>query len=154
MTDTVATSQPWYRGLSRHQWNILLAANLGWLFDGFELYALFLTVGPAMRALLEPSQYPQIPAYIGTVVAITLLGWGFGGIGSGVFVASFVWLYVSMLGPDSWRYLFLIGILPAVLTLWIRTSIPESNKWEQINERRKAARERQRSGTVLAAEEH
>jgi hypothetical protein len=49
--------------------------------------------------------------------------------------------------------LFLIGILPAVLTLWIRTSIPESNKWEQINERRKAARERQRSGTVLAAEE-
>jgi MFS family permease len=213
MTDTVATSQPWYRGLSRQQWNILLAANLGWLFDGFELYALFLTVGPAMRSLLEPSQYPQIPAYIGTVVAITLLGWGIGGIVGGVladyigrkrtmilailaysittgltaisfdwvsfailrflvgiaigsewatgssmmaelwpdhargrgaglmqcgigignFVASFVWLYVSMLGPDSWRYLFLIGILPAVLTLWIRTSIPESSKWEQIN---------------------
>ena len=84
MTDTVATSQPWYRGLSRHQWNILLAANLGWLFDGFELYALFLTVGPAMRSLLEPSQYPQIPAYIGTVVAITLLGWGIGGIVGGV----------------------------------------------------------------------
>jgi MFS family permease len=76
------------------------------------------------------------------------------GIGIGNFVASFVWLYVSMLGPDSWRYLFLIGILPAVLTLWIRTSIPESNKWEQINERRKAARERQRSGTVLGAEDH
>src|SRR2546423_15027655 len=83
MTDTVATSQPWYRGLSRHQWNILLAANLGWLFDGFELYALILTVGPAMRSLLDPSQYPQIPAYIGTVVAITLLGWGIGGIVGG-----------------------------------------------------------------------
>src|SRR5262245_51609037 len=49
MTDTVAMPQPWYRGLTRHQWNILLAANLGWLFDGFELFALFLTVGPAMR---------------------------------------------------------------------------------------------------------
>ena len=61
MTDTVALRQPWYRGLNRHQWNILLAANLGWLFDGFELYALILTVGPAMRSLLEPSQYPQIP---------------------------------------------------------------------------------------------
>ena len=73
MTDTVALRQPWYRGLNRHQWNILLAANLGWLFDGFELYALILTVGPAMRSLLDPSQYPQIPAYIGTVVAITLL---------------------------------------------------------------------------------
>src|SRR6266700_4852742 len=84
MTDAVALPQPWYRGLTRHQWNILLAANLGWLFDGFELYALFLTVGPAMRSLLDPSQYPQIPAYIGTVVAITLLGWGLGGIVGGV----------------------------------------------------------------------
>src|SRR5947209_16149820 len=55
MTDTVALRQPWYRGLNRHQWNILLAANLGWLFDGFELYALILTVGPAMRSLLDPS---------------------------------------------------------------------------------------------------
>ena len=25
MTDTVALRQPWYRGLNRHQWNILLA---------------------------------------------------------------------------------------------------------------------------------
>src|SRR5215475_8855430 len=233
MSDVIAAPQPWYRGISRSQWNILLAANLGWLFDGFELYALFLTVGPAMRALLGPSQYPQIPVYIGMVVAITLLGWGIGGIvgglladyigrkrtmilailaysittgltaisfdwvsfaflrflvgiaigsewatgssmmaelwpdnargrgaglmqcgiGIGNFVASFVWLYVGSFGPDSWRYLFLIGILPAVLTLWIRTSIPESDKWEQINEQRKAARERKRSGAVLATEE-
>src|SRR6516225_7571990 len=199
MSEAVATPQPWYRSLNRSQWNILLAANLGWLFDGFELYALFLTVGPAMRALLGPSQYPQIPVYIGMVVAITLLGWGIGGIVGGLladyigrkrtmiiailaysittgltaisfdwvsfaflrflvgiaignFIASFVWLYVGSLGPDSWRYLFLIGILPAVLTLWIRTSIPESDKWEEINERRKAARARQRSGTELAAD--
>jgi MFS family permease len=76
------------------------------------------------------------------------------GIGIGNFLASFVWLYVGALGPESWRYLFLIGILPALLTLWIRTAIPESDKWEQINERRKAARERQRSGTVLAGEEY
>src|SRR3984893_7917542 len=68
MSDTVVASQPWYHSLNRSQWNILLAANLGWLFDGFELYALILTVGPAMRSLLDPSQYPQIPAYIGTVV--------------------------------------------------------------------------------------
>jgi hypothetical protein len=58
MSVAVVTSQPWYRSLSRSQWNILLAANLGWLFDGFELYALFLTVGPAMRSLLDPAQYP------------------------------------------------------------------------------------------------
>jgi len=84
MSDAALISQPWYQSLNRSQWNILLAANLGWLFDGFELYALFLTVGPAMRSLLDPSQYPQIPAYIGTVVAITLLGWGIGGIVGGL----------------------------------------------------------------------
>jgi hypothetical protein len=36
MSDAALTSQPWYRSLNRSQWNILLAANLGWLFDGFE----------------------------------------------------------------------------------------------------------------------
>src|SRR2546429_6825221 len=229
MTDTVATAQPWYRALNRHQWNILLAANLGWLFDGFELYALFLTVGPAMRALLDPAQYPQIPAYTGTVVAITLLGWGIGGIvggvladyigrkrtmilailaysvttgltaisfdwisfailrflvgiaigsewatgssmmaelwpdhargrgagpmqcgiGTGNFLPAFVWPYAGAFGPESWRALFLHGIRPPRLSLVIRPPLPRSNKWEQINERRKAARERQRSGTVL-----
>src|SRR5262249_7604565 len=74
--------------------------------------------------------------------------------GIGNFLASFVWLYVSALGPDSWRYLFLIGILPAVLTLWIRTSIPGSGKWGEINERRQAARARQRSGPHVAAGGH
>jgi MFS family permease len=37
-----------------------------------------------MHSLLDPAQYPQIPAYIGTVVAITLLGWGIGGIIGGL----------------------------------------------------------------------
>src|SRR5487761_2587636 len=78
------SSRPWYRTLDQRQWRTLLAANLGWLFDGYETYALLLTVGPAMRSLLEPSQYAQIPAYAGIVVAITLLGWGIGGVCGGV----------------------------------------------------------------------
>ena len=178
-----------------------------------------------------PAQYPQIPAYIGTVIAITLLGWGIGGLiggviadyfgrkrtmifailaysvmtgltalvlrlglvraaalprrhrdrlgmgdrrldhgralarsrarqgaglmqcglGIGFFVASFVWLFVGDLGPNAWRYMYLIGILPALLTLWIRVSIPESGLWQRIDERRRAARERQRTGAALAA---
>ena len=63
MTDITAGTAPWYRALTRSQWRTLFAANLGWLFDGYETYALFLTVGPAMHALLDPSQYAQIPAY-------------------------------------------------------------------------------------------
>src|SRR6201987_439545 len=84
MTTLAITEVPWYRSLSCSQWNALIASNLGWLFDGFETYALILTAGVALRQLLDPSQYGQIPAYIGTVIAITLLGWGIGGFCGGI----------------------------------------------------------------------
>ena len=45
----IAVSSPWYRTLTREQWRVLLASNLGWLFDGFEICALFLTVGFALH---------------------------------------------------------------------------------------------------------
>ena len=231
MTDITAGTQPWYRSLTKSQWRTLIATNLGWLFDGYEAYALFLTIGPAMHALLDPSQYSQIPAYAGTVVAITLLGWGIGGfcggiladyigrkrtmiyailayslltgltalsfnwisfallrflvgiaigsewatgssmmaelwpqnargkgaglmqcgLGMGFFLASFVWLFVGGLGPDSWRYMFVLGILPALLTVWIRTSIDESKVWQDVDAKRRDARARKDTGAALSA---
>src|SRR5258708_3076708 len=79
-----AADGPWYATLTRTQWKRLLAANLGWMFDGYETFALILTVGVALRQLLDPSQFAQIPAYAGTVIAVTLLGWGVGGILGGI----------------------------------------------------------------------
>jgi len=226
----MASAMPWYSSLSRAQWKTLLASNLGWMFDGYETFALILTVGVALRQLLEPALYPQIPAYIGTVIGITLLGWGIGGLiggvlaayigrkrmmiyailaysvmtglsavawdwtsfvalrflvgiaigsewatgssitaelwpdhargkaaglmqcglGIGFFLASFLWLFVSGFGPGAWRGMYLIGVLPALLTLWIRAGIPESPLWERANERRRAAAERQRGGAASA----
>jgi len=85
MTSASAAGQmPWYATLNGNQWRTLVAANLGWMFDGYETFALILTVGVALRQLLDPSQYGQIPAYAGTVIAVTLLGWGIGGIIGGV----------------------------------------------------------------------
>ena len=84
MGDIATPSGSWFREIDRHQWRTLLATNLGWLFDGFETYALVLTVGPAMHSLLDPSAFPQIPAYAGMVFAITLLGWAIGGMTGGV----------------------------------------------------------------------
>jgi MFS family permease len=215
-TEDAARSVPWHRTLTRVQWNTLVASNLGWLFDGFETYALILTVGVAMQQLLPPDLHPQIPAYAGTVIAITLLGWGIGGmiggiladyigrkrmmiiavlaysvttglsafafdwtsfavlrflvgvavgsewatgssmvaelwpnhargkgaglmqcgLGIGFFMASLVWLFVGTLGPDAWRYMYLIGVVPALLTLWIRRAIPESEVWKKAAARR------------------
>src|SRR5215813_4350214 len=230
---TAVPSQAWYRTLERTQWNTLLASNLGWVFDGFEAYALILTVGIPLHQLLDPSQYAQIPAYAGAIFATTLCGWALGGIlagvladyigrkrtmilsilvysimtglsalswnwesfvvmrflvglaigsewvtgtamtaefwpnhargrgigifqsgfGIGFFLASLVWLFVGATGPGAWRTMYLIGVLPALLTLWIRRAIPESPLWERANERRKAALERQRAGAALGAEE-
>src|SRR3974377_2498866 len=80
----LATTQPWYRSLNRNQWNVLIASNLGWLFDGYETFALIIAVGVALRNLLDPSHYAQIPVYAGIVIALTLLGWGVGGIIGGL----------------------------------------------------------------------
>jgi MFS family permease len=230
MTVSAIDRTPWWNSLSRAQWNTMLASNLGWLFDGYETYALIITVGVALRQLLEPAQFAQIPFYAGLVIALTLLGWGIGGLiagvltdylgrkrtmilaiaaysvmtglsafawnwesfavlrflvgvaigsewvtgasivaelwpdrargkgvglmqcglGIGFFLASFVWLFIGPLGPSAWRYMFLLGVLPALLTLWVRRSIPESPLWEGVNERRQAALARKRSGAALA----
>ncbi|MBM3819648.1 MAG: MFS transporter, partial [Acidimicrobiia bacterium] len=60
---------------------------------------------------------------------------------SGV-LASLVWLFVGGLGPGAWRSMYLIGVVPALLTLWIRRAIPESAVWQQAAARRRAERAR------------
>ena len=225
----IAASIPWYRTLNREQWRVLGASNLAWLFDGFEIYALFLTVGFALHQLLPPADLPALPRYAGYVLATTVFGWATGGViggiiadyigrkrtmmlailayslttglsaiawnwqsfailrflvgvgigsewatgasivselwpdhargkgggllqsgaGIGSFIASGVWLVIGGLGPHSWRFMYLVGVLPALLVLWIWRSMPESARWEEANERRLAARAQQQSGAAL-----
>jgi MFS family permease len=76
--------RPWHRSLSGEQWKALVASNLGWLFDGYEIYALILTVGIALRQLLDQSQFSLIPAYAGSIIAINVFGWRIGGLIGGV----------------------------------------------------------------------
>ena len=82
--EAATLSVPWYRTLNREQWRVLVASNLAWLFDGFEIYALFLTVGFALHQLLEAAQYSQIPRYAGYVLATTVFGWATGGVIGGI----------------------------------------------------------------------
>jgi hypothetical protein len=78
--NTGAALSPWYRSLNREQWRVLVASNLGWLFDGFEIYAVFLTVGFALHQLLDAAQYAAIPRYAGYILAGTVAGWATGGV--------------------------------------------------------------------------
>ena len=49
--------------------------------------------------------------------------------------------------------MYLIGVLPALITFWIRRNIPESPRWEQSDRRRRAAYDRRRQGAVLTGED-
>jgi MFS family permease len=80
---------PRYRTLNATQWKTLLASNLGWVFDGFEAFALILTVGLAMRQLLSPADLANLPTYAGGIIALTLIGWAIGGMAAGV-VADYI----------------------------------------------------------------
>src|SRR6202163_2837647 len=35
----------------------------------------------------------------------------------------------------NWRFVFFVGVLPALVTLWIRKSVPESEMWKQQRDR-------------------
>jgi MFS family permease len=76
-------------------------------------------------------------------------GWLQCGAGIGGILASLIWLAIGDSGPDAWRYMYLIGVLPALLTLWIRRNIPESARWEEANERRRAAHAQRQRGVAL-----
>ena len=226
-------SSPWYRSLNRTQWKALIASNLGWTFDGFEVFALILTIGAALHQLLDPSEYKYIPFYAGAVIAITVFGWGVGGLLGGILadyigrkrsmtltilayslltglsalswdwlsfavlrflvglaigsewatgasitaelwpdkargkggaflqcgypigsiLASAMWVAIGTSGPSAWRYMYLIGVLPALIVFWIRRNVPELPRWEELDRRRRAAHDLRRQGAALQGED-
>ncbi len=222
MSDTVVKQAILFSGLRRSAWRSLVAANLGWLFDGFETYALILTAGVVLRQLDPVATAGHTSFLVGVTIAVTLVGWGVGGmlggvfadyfgrrrallgsmvlyaaftgltaaswswasfivlrfltgfalgsewgtgtsliaemwprharakaaglmqcgLGLGFFIASACWYTLSPLGPGAWRYMFLIGVLPAVFALWLRRQVPESPGWTDAQRRRTALRHR------------
>lgn len=83
-----ALSQTGERGLStlgKREWGVLALTLMFWLFDGYEVYALILTMIPALHSLLPASHLKATPRYAGYLVSFTLLGWATGGILGGIF---------------------------------------------------------------------
>jgi MFS family permease len=207
---------PWWSGLTSSHWRILLAAFLGWIFDGYETYVLVSVLGTAIPALLPPTHAP-IAYYAGQAFGLTLLGWGIGGMiggvvadyigrkrtmlisivgyaiftgltalsssietfiafrfvtglfmgsewgtgntllaetwptrarpkgagllqsgfGFGAFLAAGVWYLLRPLGPEAWRWVFVVGIVPALFVFYIRRTIGESARWiEAVRDKR------------------
>ncbi len=80
----VAAGTPWYAGLRPMHWRILAASFMGWIFDGFESFALFLVLPTMLRSLLTPEQVAAGPIWGGIAIGGTLFGWGLGGLVGGV----------------------------------------------------------------------
>jgi MFS family permease len=82
--DQPAPAQPWHAGLTPTHWRILTASFLGWIFDGYEAFALILVLPAALKALLPPEQLATAPFWAGIAISSTLLGWGLGGMAGGI----------------------------------------------------------------------
>ena len=79
-----AGSTAWYAGLTRKHWRILTGSYLGWLFDGYETFALVIVLPSALATLLTVEQAGATAIYAGLAIGMTLLGWGLGGLAGGV----------------------------------------------------------------------
>ena len=58
-------------------------------------------------------------------IAIVQSAWAWG-LAAAAVVA---WLVLDKL-HQNWRFVFFVGVLPALVTLWIRKSVPESEMWK------------------------
>ena len=216
-------NSPWWKGVTRYQWLVLVIASLGWIFDTFE-GQIFVTSMNEMMSSLLPADVPleKRDAVAKLALGVFLIGGAVGGVFFGMlsdrigrartmvitilmysvftgltafsqnawqmivlrfFVAMGVggewavasamvaeviprWARVRSLGifhatstlgsylaiaagafivgnpaiqteaiPDlNWRLAFGIGVLPALLTIWIRVKLKEPESWKKAQE--------------------
>src|SRR5262245_66401986 len=69
--------------IERSAWQALTASWLGWMFDGYENYALILVMAVATRQLLPPERLASMPVYMAGVLSATLLGSAVAGVMAG-----------------------------------------------------------------------
>ena len=67
-----ALAQPWYRGVTRYQWLVLIIASLGWVFDAFEGQLYNITRGEMLPDLLRTSD----PTLTADAIATLTKSWG------------------------------------------------------------------------------
>ena len=84
------TTQPWYQGVTRYQWTVLVIASLGWVFDAFEGQLYNITRAEMLPDLLrcKPGD-PLVRAWGDRLLGVFLLGGTLGG-----------WLFSSL--ADRW----------------------------------------------------
>jgi MFS family permease len=57
------------------------------------------------------------------------------GLGIGFFIASLAWHFLSVTGTDAWRWMFVLGVLPALVAVFLWRRVPESGEWVAAQQR-------------------
>ncbi|TMA51117.1 MAG: MFS transporter [Deltaproteobacteria bacterium] len=125
----------WLWDMTRYQWLVFLAAWLGWGFDVFD-GLLFNFVAPVCvpRLLGVPAGDPRVTAATGAITSTLLVtsapfGILLAGVANDLFTQQ---IAVLAAHPDlAWRVVFLSGLVPAAVALWIRRQVREPEVWRR-----------------------
>ena len=203
------TGGPWYAGIGRYQWLVLIIASAGWVFDVYEGQIFNITRGDMLSEMLAGDEsavkdwgdkflaifllggtvggllfgsladrYGRRPILVATILMYSLfsgltyfaeniyhvgilrffVALGIGGEwavaaamvaevfptkaraqAASIFHASSIlgtWLaaLAGILVGTEWRYAYLLGVLPALLIVWVRASVKEPEKWEETKQ--------------------
>jgi MFS family permease len=213
--NSLDSSGPWYSGITRYEWLVLIIASAGWIFDVYEGQIFNLTRNNMLGDILgqEPGS-DEVKKYGDWFLGVFLLGGTFGGLLFGsladrygrssimivtilmysvfsglTFFATELWHVTalrflvamgvggewavaaalvsevfpkkarahassifhasSVIGTSlaslaaiwvgaNWEYAYLIGVLPALLIVWVRIVVKEPEKWQRAREEAKA----------------
>ncbi|MEV0053506.1 MFS transporter [Saccharopolyspora shandongensis] len=75
------------------------------------------------------------------------------GFGVGAVLAALTWFLLQPVGAEAWRYLFLVGTLPALVVLYVRRAVHDPEMWTEIRDRRRKARAAAAGGGQVSAED-
>lgn len=85
MSQNDSQSSPWYRGITRYQWLVLVLASAGWVFDVYEGQIFNITRDQLLADLLHVApKDPKVKFYGDVFLGIFLIGGAVGGIGFGM----------------------------------------------------------------------
>jgi MFS family permease len=213
--NSLDSSRPWYSGITRYEWLVLIIASAGWIFDVYEGQIFNLTRNNMLGDILgqDPGS-DEVKKYGDWFLGVFLLGGTFGGLLFGsladrygrssimivtilmysvfsglTYFATDLWHVTvlrflvamgvggewavaaalvsevfpkrarahagsifhssSVIGTSlaslvaiwvgaNWQYAYLIGVLPALLIVWVRIVVKEPEKWKRAREEAKA----------------
>ncbi len=113
-----------------------IATAFSWNFDSLFIMRFILGLGLGADYAIGTtiiSEFSPVKSR-GKLLVVNVLSWFLGAA-----VASITGYFLLALGAQSWRYMFLMGVIPAAIILVLRRDVPESPRWLNNKGRAKEA---------------